>query len=109
MTPLACNVCVLVKVDEARELLDKAIELGGKAVKQRALEDADLERLWGGGGGKREEGSCLTPPGHRRVDPCGEPLGSQARAVRLSPNPPPAGTTLWSHPKTRKHPAATAQ
>ena len=30
----------------ARELLDKAIELGGKEVKPRALEDAGLEQLW---------------------------------------------------------------
>ena len=43
--PLTCNACVLGNVDEARKLLDKAIELRGKEAKQRALEDAVLERL----------------------------------------------------------------
>ena len=40
---------MLSTVDEAWGLLDKAIDLGGKKVKLRALEDADLERLWGRG------------------------------------------------------------
>ena len=42
------RVCVLGKVDEARQFSDKAIEIGGKQVKLRALEDADLERLGAG-------------------------------------------------------------
>jgi len=32
--------------DEARELLDKAIELGGDAVKAQALNDPDLQGVW---------------------------------------------------------------
>ena len=32
--------------DEARELLDKAIELGGDAVKTQALNDPDLQGVW---------------------------------------------------------------
>ena len=31
---------------EARELLGKAIELGGDAVKTQALEDPDLQGVW---------------------------------------------------------------
>ena len=43
---LACFSCALGNMKQARELLDKAIELGDKEVKPRALEDAGLEQLW---------------------------------------------------------------
>ena len=46
---LACYACVLGNKEEAKELLDKAIELGGDDVKLRALEDEDLLGVWGGG------------------------------------------------------------
>ena len=43
---MACYACVLGNKDEARELLGKAIELGGDAVKTQALEDPDLQGVW---------------------------------------------------------------
>ena len=43
---MACYACVLGDKDEARELLGKAIELGGDAVKTQALEDPDLQGVW---------------------------------------------------------------
>ena len=43
---MACYGCVLDNKDEARELLGKAIELGGDDVKAMALEDPDLEDMW---------------------------------------------------------------
>ena len=43
---MACYACVLGNKDEARELLSKAIELGGDAVKTQALEDPDLQGVW---------------------------------------------------------------
>ena len=43
---MACYACVLGDKDEARELLSKAIELGGDAVKTQALEDPDLQGVW---------------------------------------------------------------
>ena len=48
---LACYACVLGNKEEAKELLDKAIELGGDDVKLRALKDEDLLGVWGGGDG----------------------------------------------------------
>ena len=45
---LACYACVLGNKTEARKLLSKSIELGGDAVKQRALDDEDLEGVWVG-------------------------------------------------------------
>ena len=45
---MACYACVLGNKTEARELLDKAIELGGNAVKVQALNDPDLLGVWGG-------------------------------------------------------------
>jgi len=45
---LACYACVLGNKTEARKLLSKSIELGGDAVKQKALDDEDLEGVWGG-------------------------------------------------------------
>ncbi len=45
---LACYTCVLGNVKEARELIETAIELGGNAVRLRALDDEDLLRVWAG-------------------------------------------------------------
>ncbi len=47
---MACYACVMGNKAEARELLDKAIELGGDAVKVQALNDPDLQGVWGGNG-----------------------------------------------------------
>ena len=49
---LACYACVLGNKEEARELLDKAIELGGDYVKLQALKDEDLLGMWGGRGSR---------------------------------------------------------
>ena len=43
---MACYACVLGNKEEARELLGKAIELGGDAVKTQALNDPDLQGVW---------------------------------------------------------------
>jgi len=43
---MACCACVLGNKEEARELLGKAIELGGDAVKTQALNDPDLQGVW---------------------------------------------------------------
>jgi tetratricopeptide (TPR) repeat protein len=43
---LACVCCALKRIDEARTWLGKAIDVGGKDVKLRALDDPDLEPLW---------------------------------------------------------------
>ena len=43
---MACYACVLGNKEEARELLDKAIMLGGDAVKTQALNDPDLQGVW---------------------------------------------------------------
>ena len=43
---MACYACVLGNKEEARELLGKAIELGGAAVKTQALNDPDLQGVW---------------------------------------------------------------
>ena len=43
---MACYACVLGNKEEARELLGKAIELGGHAVKLQALNDPDLKGVW---------------------------------------------------------------
>ena len=43
---LACYACVLGKKSEARKKLEKAIDIGGDAVKTRALDDPDFEGLW---------------------------------------------------------------
>ncbi len=43
---LACVCCALNRLDEARSWLSKAIELGGKDMKLRALDDPDLEPVW---------------------------------------------------------------
>ena len=44
---LACVCCGLKRLDEARSWLAKAIEAGGNAIKLKALDDTDLEPLWG--------------------------------------------------------------
>lgn len=38
--------CALKRLDEAKTWLAKAIEVGGKPVKQRALDDPDMEPFW---------------------------------------------------------------
>jgi tetratricopeptide (TPR) repeat protein len=44
---LACYACQLGRLEEAREWLRKAIDLGDeKEIKTRALDDPDLEPLW---------------------------------------------------------------
>ena len=45
---LACYTCLLGNVDEARELIEEAIELGGNVVRLRALDDEHLIRVWAG-------------------------------------------------------------
>ena len=40
---------MLGNIAEARELIEAAIEMGGNAVKLRALEDQELVRVWAGG------------------------------------------------------------
>ena len=45
---LACYTCLLGNVDEARELIEEAIELGGDVVRLRALDDEHLIRVWAG-------------------------------------------------------------
>jgi len=45
---LACYTCMLGNVNDARKLIEKAIELGGNAVRLRALDDDDLVRVWAG-------------------------------------------------------------
>lgn len=45
---LACYSCQLGNLSEARDWLRKAIDLGGgKEIKERALDEPDLEPLWG--------------------------------------------------------------
>lgn len=45
---LACYACQLGNVDEARQWLAEAVKRGGaKKIKAMALEDSDLEPLWG--------------------------------------------------------------
>src|SRR2546425_128141 len=44
---LACYACQLGRLEEAREWLRKAMDLGDeKEIKTRALDDPDLEPLW---------------------------------------------------------------
>src|SRR6185369_10423391 len=46
---LACYACVLGRVEEARRLLERAIEVSGEQgdeVKLQALDDPDLQGLW---------------------------------------------------------------
>lgn len=45
---LACYTCLLGNVEEARELIGEAIELGGDVVRLRALDDEHLIRVWAG-------------------------------------------------------------
>lgn len=43
---LACYQCQLEKMEEARQLLSRAVSIGGERVRQAALRDEDLEALW---------------------------------------------------------------
>jgi hypothetical protein len=45
---LACYTCLLGNVEEARKLIEEAIELGGDAMRLRALDDEHLIRVWAG-------------------------------------------------------------
>jgi len=45
---LACYTCLLGNVEEARKLIEEAIELGGDVVRLRALDDEHLIRVGGG-------------------------------------------------------------
>ena len=45
---LACYTCLLGNVEEARKLIEEAIELGGDVVRLRALDDEHLIRVWAG-------------------------------------------------------------
>jgi tetratricopeptide (TPR) repeat protein len=50
MYDLACVCCALGRIKEARTWLARSIDIGGKDVKVRALDDPDLEPLWKHGG-----------------------------------------------------------
>ena len=44
---LSCYLCQLNRLDEAREWLQRAIEIGGaEKIKEMALKDSDLQPLW---------------------------------------------------------------
>ena len=44
---LACYACQLGRMEESRELLQKALSKGGKRLREFAMEDPDLAPLWG--------------------------------------------------------------
>ena len=45
---LACYACKMGGLDEARQWLERAVKIAGKAnIKVMALNDDDLEPLWG--------------------------------------------------------------
>lgn len=43
---LACYACRLGRLEESRELLRRAVKMGGVDYKRMALEDGDLQPLW---------------------------------------------------------------
>lgn len=43
---IACVCCLLKQFDEAKNWVHTAIDLGGKEIKLRVLDDDDLESLW---------------------------------------------------------------
>ena len=43
---LACVCCALGRLEEAHEWLRRAMDIGGKEIRLRALGDPDLEPLW---------------------------------------------------------------
>jgi hypothetical protein len=43
---LACICCALGRVEEARQSLARAVEIGDKELKLRALEDEELAAIW---------------------------------------------------------------
>jgi predicted Zn-dependent protease len=43
---LACYACRLGKLDDSRQWLRWALQIGGKALRQQAVADADLQPLW---------------------------------------------------------------
>ena len=44
---LACYACQLGRIEDSRKLLRKALSKGGKSLRQFAMEDPDLQPLWG--------------------------------------------------------------
>ena len=43
---LACYACQLGRLDDSRQLLKRAVKLGGRDYHRMALEDEDLQPLW---------------------------------------------------------------
>lgn len=43
---LACVCCALGRLEEAQEWLRRVMDVGGKEIKLRAMDDFDLEPLW---------------------------------------------------------------
>jgi len=43
---MACYLCQLEHLEEAKALLTKALEIGGKGIRTAALGDEDLMPLW---------------------------------------------------------------
>jgi lipopolysaccharide biosynthesis regulator YciM len=43
---LACQACRLKRVDDARRWVERACELGGKAMKRRAVDEPRLDAAW---------------------------------------------------------------
>src|SRR5689334_19116427 len=43
---LACYACGLDRIDDARKWVERACELGGKAMKRRVLDEPRLEKVW---------------------------------------------------------------
>ncbi|HMJ63823.1 MAG TPA: tetratricopeptide repeat protein [Candidatus Binatia bacterium] len=43
---LACYACQLGRLDDSRQLLERAVKLGGRDYHRMALEDEDLQPLW---------------------------------------------------------------
>jgi predicted Zn-dependent protease len=43
---LACYACCLGRLNESRELLEQAIKLGGRPLREQALQESDLKPLW---------------------------------------------------------------
>jgi tetratricopeptide (TPR) repeat protein len=43
---LAVHACRLNRVEEGRKWIDEALELGGMAMKEQAMDDPQLRRIW---------------------------------------------------------------
>lgn len=91
---LACICCLLGQARDAKGWLGMAIEVGGDEIKKRALDDPDLEAVWGEEEGRRvplqpvasisasaetmclEDGRCP-----RKCRPGPKPLGTRSLRV----------------------------